>query len=760
VHCGSVARFDQGYKEIARRLKVPGTQDPETDVVKAVFDWLSDEDNGPWLLVLDNADDQRMFFEPAIRSQSDDVLQQQLGMLAQYLPRSAHGMTLITTRDRRVGERFAERDKPVIVLPLEIADATSMLRSRLPNHLDLSATEVAELLESLQYLPLAIAQAASYISEEDVTLSRYLELLRPGNADAKLLLEQDYYDPERHADIHNSVFQTWKLSFDQIQRQTPRAAEILSLMSMLDKQSIPRRLLHDGEESPVLVDKALGTLKNFSLIQEEKTHQTYGIHRLVQLSTHWWLEQQKTLTTWQERALDVVLTHCPSSADVEDWEAWESISPHITVVQQYHFEQQERKLRYANITSRIREYYQVVGRYEMALKMQEGALTIQRAMLGEEHPSTLDSMHNLASVLDDQGKYKEAEIMHREELELCQKILGKEHPSTLNSMNNLALVLDNQGKYEEAEIIHRRTLELRQTVLGKEHPSTLDSMNNLAIVLKNQGKYEEAEMVHREELELCQKILGKDHPSTLGSMDNLALVLRNQGKYEEAEIMHRRTFELRQTILGEKHPSTLNSMNNLAVVLKNQGKYEEAEILHRQTLKLKEAVLGKEHPSTLGSMDNLALVLGDQGKYEEAEIMHRRTLKLRQTILGKEHPSTLDSMYNLALVLGDQGKYEEAEIMHRRTLKLRQTILGKEHPSTLDSMYNLALVLKNQGKYEEAETMHREELELCQKIRGKEHPSTLTSINNLASILDDQGKHEEAEAVRQRRLPSNEDRPG
>jgi tetratricopeptide (TPR) repeat protein len=759
VHCGSVARFDQGYKEIARRLKIPGTQDPETDVAKTVFDWLSDEDNGPWLLVLDNADDQRMFFEPAIRSQSDDVLQQQLGMLAQYLPRSAHGMTLVTTRDRRVGERFAERDKPIIVLPLGIADATSMLRSRLPNRLDLSAAEVTELLEGLQYLPLAIAQAASYISEEDVTLARYLELLRPGNADAKLLLEQDYYDPKRHADIHNSVFQTWKLSFDQIQKQTPRAAEILSLMSMLDKQSIPRRLLHDGEESPVLVDKALGTLKNFSLIQEEKTHQTYGIHRLVQLSTHWWLEQQKTLITWQERALDVVLTHCPSSVDVEDWGAWESISPHITVVQQYHFEQQERKLQYANITSRIGGYYQAVGRYEMALKMLEGALAVRWALLGEEHPSTLDSMHNLASVLDDQGKYEEAGAMYRQTMELREIVSGKEHQSTLGCMNDLAIVLDNQGKYEEAEIMHRRTLELRQTMLGNEHPSTLYSMNNLALVLNSQGKYEEAAIMHRRTLELRQTILGKKHPLTLTSMNNLALVLDNQGKYEEAEIMHRQTLELRQTILGKKHPLTLMSMNNMALVLDSQGKYEEAEMMHRQTIELKEMILGKEHPSTLGSMNNLALVLDSQGKYEEAEMMHREELELCQKIRGKEHPSTLESMNNLASVLDNQGKYEEAEMMHRRTLELRQTILGEEHPSTLNSMNNLASVLGNQGKYEEAEIMHRQTLKLKETVLGNEHPYTLRSMNNLASILDDQGKHEEAEAVRQRKLPSNEDRP-
>jgi tetratricopeptide (TPR) repeat protein len=716
VHCGSVARFEQGYKEIARRLKIPGTQDPETDIVQTVFDWLSDEDNGPWLLVLDNADDQGMFFEPVIRSQLDDSLQQQLGMLARYLPRSTQGATLITTRDRRVGERFAERDKPIVVLPLDIADATSMLRSRIPDHLDLSA-EVAELLERLQYLPLAIAQAASYISEEDVTLARYLELLRPENADAKLLLEQDYYDPKRHSDIHNSVFRTWKISFDQIQQQTPRAAEILSLMSMLDRQSIPRRLLHDEEESPVLVDKALGTLKNFSLIQEEMTHQTYGIHRLVQLSTHWWLEQQKTLKTWQERALEVLLTHSPSSVNVGDWEAWDSISPHITVIQQYHFEQREPKLQYADITYRMGEYYQAVGRYKMASKMHEGALTIRQVLLGEQDPSTLDSMYDLASVLDDQGKYKEAEAMYRQTMELRETILGKEHESTLDCMNNLAIVLQRQGKHEGAEMMHRKTLELYQRKLGKEHPSTLTSMNNLAQVLSEQGKHEEAEMMHREELELSQRILGKEHPSTLESMNNLATELSEQGKYREAEMMHQEELELCQRILGEEHPSTLISMNNLA------------------------------------------LVLGRQGKYEEAEMMHREKLELSERILGKEHPSTLISMNNLALVLRRQGKYEEAEMMHREELELSQRILGKEHPDTLTSMNNLALVLEKQGKYEEAEMMHREELELSERILGKGHPSTLISIGNLALLLDDQGKHEEAEAILQRKLPSNEDCP-
>ena len=48
--------------------------------------------------------------------------------------------------------------------------------------------------------------------------------------------------------------------------------------------------------------------------------------------------------------------------------------------------------------------------------------------------------------------------MHRHTLDLRKKVLGEMHPSTLDSMNNLAEVLRRQGKYEEAEQMQRQTL--------------------------------------------------------------------------------------------------------------------------------------------------------------------------------------------------------------------------------------------------------------------------------------------------------------
>ncbi len=45
--------------------------------------------------------------------------------------------------------------------------------------------------------------------------------------------------------------------------------------------------------------------------------------------------------------------------------------------------------------------------------------------------------------------------------------MGEEYPLTLTSMHNLTSVLVDQGKYDEAEEIHRRVIGLRRRRRGK-----------------------------------------------------------------------------------------------------------------------------------------------------------------------------------------------------------------------------------------------------------------------------------------------------
>lgn len=51
----------EAYTNIAARIELPSRDDPEADILRLVYNWLCDERNGRWFMILDNADDDRVF---------------------------------------------------------------------------------------------------------------------------------------------------------------------------------------------------------------------------------------------------------------------------------------------------------------------------------------------------------------------------------------------------------------------------------------------------------------------------------------------------------------------------------------------------------------------------------------------------------------------------------------------------------------------------------------------------------------------------
>ena len=109
--------------------------------------------------------------------------------MAGHIPRSSSGSILFTTRDRRVGERLTNRQQPIIVRPFANREAQHLMRCKLPEPEVWDEADAVELLEALDYLPLAITQATSFISENRIALTEYLGLLRAGNSDTKDILK-------------------------------------------------------------------------------------------------------------------------------------------------------------------------------------------------------------------------------------------------------------------------------------------------------------------------------------------------------------------------------------------------------------------------------------------------------------------------------------------------------------------------------------------------------------------------------------------
>ena len=215
-------------------------------------------------MILDNADDQTVFesrFENSEQSTS----------LVRYLPSgSQKGSIIITTRDKRVGERLTSREEPLMVSSFDGHMARKLLRSKLNQNIEWIEKDADDLVEALNCLPLAITQAAAFITENNITVAKYTKTLRASDSGLTKLLNQDLIDLRRDFDAKSSVIRTWQVSFDQIQDQTPRAAELLSLMAVLDRQGIPKALLSREDEDEIDIIANLGTLQAFSLISSDK----------------------------------------------------------------------------------------------------------------------------------------------------------------------------------------------------------------------------------------------------------------------------------------------------------------------------------------------------------------------------------------------------------------------------------------------------------------------------------------------------------
>jgi tetratricopeptide (TPR) repeat protein len=760
VHASNAARFEQAYRDIAAKVELPGRDDPQVNILRLVYNWLCDERNGRWLMILDNADDDRVLSSPSANLEGiAQAAETRRGAtaLAGFLPQTQNGLILVTSRDLVAAVNLVGVQHNVIqVDPMAEEEALVLLKTRV------SISESCEgdaraLVQTLECIPLAVTHAAAYIAvrQQRITISAYLELFRESEENqAHLLNIQETRDLRRDHSVPDAVITTWQISFEQIRKTSPEAAALLSLMTMFDRQGIPEHLLYDGR-SRLQFEDAVASLTSFSLVRTQTGEKSFEMHSLVQLATRKWLALNQQVDRWQKESLRIMAAAFPSGQH-GTWAVCQILLPHSSKVLSYLSHSEEETLYQTTVANNTAWYLVHVGEYKAAEKIGRNAMLAREKVLGPGHPHTLTSVSNLGWVLDGQGKYEEAEAMHQRALEGREKILGLEHPHTLNSVSYLGSVLESQGKYEEAEAMHQRALEGYEKLLGLEHPDTLTSVSYLGLVLGGQGRHEEAEAMHQRALKGYEKVHGLEHPHTLTSVSHLGLVLERQGKYEEAEAMHQRALEGSEKVLGLEHPDTFTSVNNLGLVLKSQGKYEEAEAMHQRALEGSEKVLGLEHPDTLTSVSNLGSVLESQGKYEEAEAMQQRALEGREKVHGLEHPHTLTSVSHLGSVLESQGKYEEAEAMHQRAREGREKVHGLEHPHTLISFSNLGSVLESQGKYEEAEAMHQRALEGSEKVLGLEHPHTLTSVNNLGSVLERQGKYKEAEAMHQRALEGRE----
>ncbi|KAJ5261105.1 hypothetical protein N7478_011700 [Penicillium angulare] len=669
AHASNEARFEQSFRDIADELKLPGRRDSGVNVFQLMENWLREEKHGRWICVIDNVDDDFLCSLPAAKKdhKSQGLANTLTKPLIQYVPRRPHGFTILTSRSREIALKMVNDKDLIDVQQMERFEALDLFQRKMDQPEDIK--ECQQLVETLELMPLAIVQAASYIRHRAprYSVSQYLSDLR-SDREATELLQEEIRHTYRDWEASNSILLTWQTSFQYISQIRPSAADLLSLMSFFDRQGITAHLVQpdysskaispaevgsdssDSESSTsdiyVAFEKDVDTLRDFSLISVNEGGTSFIMHRLVQLSTRAWLKSNKQEEQWKEKFIKSLAKDFPSG-DYETWEQCRALYPHV----------------------------------KSAISQRPKSRECQTTLSG--------LLYRGAWYAFGLGLFGDMEEMASKSKKLRIKLLGHRSEVALESTAMLAIAYRSQGRCEDAERLEVQVMETHKTKLGKEHPDMLASMANLAATYRNQGRWEEAELLEVQVMETHKTKLSEDHPDTLKSMANLAATYRNQGRWEETAELEVQVMETRKTKLGEDHPSTLTSMANLASTYWNQGRWEEAEQLFVQVIETSKMTLGEDHPSTLTSMANLASMYWDQDRWEEAEQLEVQVMETRKTKLGEDHPDTLTSMGNLAMTWKTLGHDVKAIDLLRNCLTKQREKLGSSHPDTLSSSQTL-----------------------------------------------------------------------
>jgi hypothetical protein len=468
-------------------------------------------------------------------------------------------------------------------------EALKLLQRKLG--LKVETPDMQKLVEELEFMPLAIIQAAGYIvhREPRCSVSQYLEMFK-NDREATKLLDYEAGHLYRDWEAKNSILVTWQISFDYIRRIRPSATDLLSLMSLFDRQGIAENLLrgphvinndHPRSEETVPensdrdTDSSLEfdtdhgfedditTLRDFSFIFLREDSTAFAMHRLVQLTVRVWLKANGQMEQWMERFIAIMCQMFPTG-DYENWAQCRSLFPHVKSAVFHRPESHKSIRQWATLLYNGAWYAQTSGNYVESRCMAFLSRKNRLEILGAEDEETLSSTAMLAIAYRLEGRWEEAEQLDVQVMETSKTKLGADHPDTLTSMANLASTYRKQSRWEEAEQLEVQVMETRKTKFGVDHPDTLMSMANLAATFWNQGRWQEAEQLGVQVMETSKTKLGADHPSTLTSMANLAHTFRSSGQDTAAVLLMAECVRLRDQKLGPDHPHTMYSRSTLS----------------------------------------------------------------------------------------------------------------------------------------------------------------------------------------------------
>lgn len=313
----------------------------------------------------------------------------------------------------------------------------------------------------------------------------------------------------------------------------------------------------------------------------------------------------------------------------------------------------------------LAEAMQEIGEPAGAEPLARRALSINRELLGDEDPETIEAAVLAAHIAAQRGKQADALKEARAWREVAVRRFGPDSRIALRTAMVLEYSLSNDDptQLKEGEQLLKDTISRMQRVFGPTDRATISAISDLCALYLNSHRAEMALPLAEEAYAARSKLLGDDHPETIVAMGNLTAALADLGMLDRALELNAENVELAIRVLGPDHPSTQFARSNRAQLLLRQRRFVEAEKEARAVWDARSRRLGPDTRLAMSSQGLTIACVMAQGRFDEAEKLIRAYIARNEVLFGAGDDDTLQAvtlLYDWAEGKGDKAQMDAA----------------------------------------------------------------------------------------------------
>ncbi|KAH8769122.1 hypothetical protein F5883DRAFT_714206 [Diaporthe sp. PMI_573] len=667
MHARQEPKLMQDIDSISQTLLFPDDDNNEQLSSAELFQrWLSQ--NSRWLLIFDEVENLNF-------------------VKKRYWPKdSTHGRILLTTKNPNlfVG-KYAYPVEKTCVRSFDDRTGAEFVKQQLQDiPFDLVAAKRASIL--LGGLPIGMRLLASYLETSACTLQDFLELPPIKNLSFQLLHNhQDQEENDSDEDQgHKNTYE--KLSFSTVNdlalkavEKDPAATELLNFLSLLSLGDIDEPLIQEGAKSrsmpeltcvtnPVLYNKAIATLRKWSLIEKDIDKKQLRLHSLVRSDViEKWTGQQ-----WMKnfmKAVHVLEALFPKqvkggSLIVGDTRnRCAQVAAHVEALEaRYRWgldkwgqEHVHGLVGFAELLAHCGYYMYERGLQSTAIQVLNSAREICANELGQDNPHlvhalVLNNLSNLVSESSEQLK------LDKKVVEWRRQLLGPRDIELGNSLVNLAIDYYDSEDLQMAKSTFKDARDIFEANDQNQETKGL-LYSNMGRTLLRLGELEEAEsaLTRAEKIQKAQ--IGEDHYFTTATMYWISNLRVKQGRLSDAQDIIEKVVDLRQPPVGDWRLGV--AYHKLAWILHSRKLYDKAiDTLRKAISAFEEGAENCDKNCLIRSKLYLARMLDEYGvspnDKEEASSLQKEALQERSSVsnISKSAPWRGDEFID-ALVFAD-----------------------------------------------------------------------------------------------------------